>query len=99
MITMTPEAGSYLSAALSKVTQREHEGECFRLARSKEGQIALVPGKQTPEDVALVHENTTVLVVERDLAEDLQGHRVDIEENAQGSKSLVLTGQAPEPGT
>lgn len=91
MLTMTPEAGSFLSHALTNMPPGREEGHCFRLAQSDSGRIALTWSEQTEEDLALVHEDRTVLVVNRQLAEVLKGRRVDVEDGGKGGEGLVLS--------
>jgi hypothetical protein len=86
MITVTDGAREYLHGAASGLA----ENECFRLARSVGGKIALVTGLPVDSDVTFEHEKTTVLAVEAELAEDLKGRTVDIEEKEEGKKGLVL---------
>ena len=91
MLTMTPQAGSFLFNALDSVPPEADRDHCFRLAQSDDGQITLVLGKQTEQDLALAHEDKTVLVVDRQLAEGLDGRRVDLQDDGKGGESLVLS--------
>jgi hypothetical protein len=86
MITVTDGAREYLRGAASGLAK----DECFRLTRGMGGKIALVTGRPADSDVTFEHENTTVLALEAELAEDLEGRTVDIEEREAGKKGLVL---------
>jgi hypothetical protein len=91
MLTITPKAGSFLSNALDSVPPEQQEAHCFRLAQSDDGRVTLSLGKQTEEDLALVHEDKTVLVVDRQLAGGLEGRRVDLQDDGKGGEALVLS--------
>jgi hypothetical protein len=91
MLTMTPEAGSFLNHALGNMPPDQEEGHCFRLAQSGDGRIALTLSEQTEDDLALVHKDRTVLVVNRQLAEVLKGRRVDVQDDGKGGEALVLS--------
>ena len=91
MLTITPQAGLFLTHALESTRTEAEPDHCFRLAQSDDGRVALTLGKQTKNDVALVHEDTTVLLVDRHLAEALQGRRVDVQDDGKGGEALILS--------
>lgn len=86
MITVTDGAREFLSRAASELG----DDECLRLARGIAGKVALVPGRPVPSDVTIKHENKTILAVESQLAEDLKGRTVDVEDTQAGTKGLIL---------
>jgi hypothetical protein len=86
MITVTDGACEYLSGA----AERLGADECFRLARGMGGKIAIVTGRPVDNDVTFEHEDSTVLAMEANLAEELKDRTIDIEERAQGKVGLVL---------
>jgi hypothetical protein len=86
MVTVTDGAREYLHGAAGSLS----DDECFRLARGMGGKIAIVTGRPVDSDVTFEHGESTVLAMEPQLAEDLEGRTIDIEERAQGKVGLVL---------
>jgi hypothetical protein len=88
MITATDEAKTFLADAIKKVALDTSIGECFRIAKEDENRLAIVTGKQAEGDVAITHEDTTVLVVETDLATEIGDRTLDVRDAGQGQKAL-----------
>ena len=86
MITVTDGAREYLHGAASGLAK----DECFRLTRGMGGKIAIGTGHPVGTDVTFEHEQKTVLALEAELAEDLEGRTIDVEEKESGKVSLVL---------
>ena len=86
MITVTDGAREYLHGAAERLAS----DECFRLARGMGGKIAIVTGRPVDSDVTFDHGDATVLAMESNLAEDLEGRTIDIEQRAEGKVGLVL---------
>jgi len=91
MITLTDAAKEYLADTLKSFEEREQAIECFRLTRDDNNRVALVAGTSTPDDVAIEHEQATILVLDPDLAHDLKGRTLDVVEVGEGQKSLAWT--------
>lgn len=86
MINITDDARELLHGAITELA----DDECFRLARGTTGQIALIPGQPVQSDITIEHQERTILALESQLAEDLKGRTVDVEEKESGKKGLVL---------
>ena len=86
MITVTDGAREFLYEVASELS----DDECFRLARSSAGKIAVVTGLPLQSDVTIEHEKRTILAVESELAEDLKGRTVDVEDTKAGKMGLIL---------
>lgn len=86
LITVTDGAREFLYVAASELA----DDECFRLARGTTGKIAVVTGLPVQSDVTIKHENRTILAVESELAEDLKGRTVDVEDTKAGKMGLIL---------
>ena len=90
MISMTESARDFLALVLADLTGSGESDCCLRLMRSHDGGIALEMDTQTDEDLAFVHVGRTILVINRDLAEDYQGRRIDISAGAGQQPALVI---------
>jgi hypothetical protein len=91
MITATEDAKQVLAATLDRMPNDESAHMCLRLTRGRAGGVAIVPGLPTSDDVAIVHDDRTVLVVQRDLAWRLQGRRIRVAPGREGQVRLELS--------
>jgi hypothetical protein len=88
MITATLEARKHLAKSVRAARLDPAQGECFRMRRENERQMAVVPGKRDENDVEITHEDDTVLVIESNLADRLGDSILDIKDGGQGRKIL-----------
>jgi len=91
MITATDKAKEFLAEAIKKVSIDTTKGECFRIAKGDQDKLAVVPGTQTDGDVAITHQDATVLVIESALADELGDRTLDVREAGQGQQVLSWT--------
>jgi Fe-S cluster assembly iron-binding protein IscA len=78
MLEVTSSAAGQLRAAL--VESREGDQECFRVLL-RENCLEVIPDQPKGEDVAVEHEGEVLLVMDRDTADRLSGHKLDYDEN------------------
>jgi hypothetical protein len=90
MVTMTESARAFLAAALADLTDIAAVDRCFRLVRSPSGGVSLEMDTQTDEDLAFVHMDRIVLVIRRDLADSMQGRRIDVATGDKEEPALVI---------
>ena len=87
MLTMTEQAGEYLTKLLDEA--QAPEDKCIRLA-AKGDHLVLQFASEEDSDATYMHGGRTVLVVEEGIAEKLDGQKVDIEKK-DGKHHLVLS--------
>ena len=74
----------------------DHPEACLRLTVNPEGQLGLGVDVAGPDDNVVEHEGSYVLLVEPDLATRLVGISLDVEDNPEGSKLVVVSDQQDE---
>jgi len=86
MLAITQSAGDYLTRLL--VEAQAPDDKCVRLA-TKGDRLMMQFDKEEPGDTTFSHEGRTVLVVDQELAQGLQGRKITVEEK-EGGAHLVL---------
>ena len=89
MLTVTEAAGAHLANMLNEAETPE-EGEVAVRMLLREGQLAVTLDEPRTQDAKFDHQGATVLVIEDELAQRLDGKTLDIESDKQGS-SLVMS--------
>jgi hypothetical protein len=87
MLNISDKAREFLAGALER---NPGSDECFRLTRGASGRIAMVYGRPVESDVTIDHDDKTVLALEPDLAESLDGKTIDLQQAPEGKLDLVL---------
>lgn len=87
MPTVTDAAREYLADVL----EQTEEDDCFRLVRSQEGRLAIVTGRATKSDVKIEHDDKTILAMDPEIADALEGRTIDLAGTPEGRKELVVT--------
>ena len=62
----------------------------LRLVRAESGQLTLLLGKEELGDQVVEHEGVKILLVESELVPALEGIILDVQDNADGTKNLVV---------
>lgn len=65
----------------------------MRLTADEQAQLRLAIDVERDGDQVVEHEDSKVLIVEKDLADILQGITIDIEETSEGAR-LVIAGES-----
>ena len=99
MIGTTERARQELKKLLE--AQTEEAKACLRLVVNEQGQLMLVVDTKREGDKEVEHEGATVMVLGEDLAGELEGITIDVEDTTEGSRLIVSmdqTGtQSPAP--
>jgi len=91
-MTLTDGARDFLADALDKsVPDEQARWRCFRLARSLNGRFHLAIGSPDADDIAFVHHDRTILVLDPRLGEHLAQRRIDIQTGPVKKQRLVIT--------
>jgi len=84
MIGVTERAKQELKRILTTNTDKPEA--CLRLASNELGQLGLAIDVEKEDDHVVEHEDSKVLLVEKDLADTLQGSTIDVEDTPDGAK-------------
>lgn len=87
MLTVTDGAKRLLKETLEAHT--DDPETTIRLAVKEEGQLGIILDTESEGDQVVEHEGARVLLVSSELATDLQGSTLDIQETADGQKLIV----------
>ena len=90
MLNVTDKAAESLQESLD--TRRENDGDVLRLTRSGD-QFGLVVSQPQGEDQVVQHDERTVLVLDPDVSEALDGLTLDAVETPDG---VTLTIEEPQ---
>lgn len=93
MIGVTERAKEELKNILTANTDQPEA--CLRLTLNEQGQLGLAIDTERQGDQAVEHEESKVLLVEKDLADTLQGITIDVEDTEEGAK-LVVSNESQE---
>jgi Fe-S cluster assembly iron-binding protein IscA len=92
MLKVTEEAKQELKKILAEKVDNPLAG--IRLMSSgKPDNYDLAIDVEMPGDQVVEHKGTKVLLVSQDLSDHLDGHTLDIEDNARGKSFVVLSGE------
>lgn len=83
MVTVTEEAKAHLATILDE--NNIPEEQAVRLLVGPNG-LGLAPDTPKDEDTAFDHNGRTVLLMEQNIAEQLDGRTMDVEETEQGAQ-------------
>jgi len=86
MLTMTPEAGTYLSGILNE--RNCPEDVAIRFLCEGQG-IAMRLDNAKPEDTSVEHEGRTVLLLDEQVANLLEGQTLDVEKSQEGERLFL----------
>ena len=89
MIGVTERARQELKRILTANTDKSEA--CLRLTADDQGQLGLAIDVERDGDQAVEHEDSKVLLVEKNLADTLQGITIDVEDTPEGAKLVVST--------
>ena len=87
MIGVTEQAKAELKEIL--VSKVDDPRACLRIKSDDEGQLGVEIDIEMPGDQTVEYQNSTLLVVEQELADRLSHVEIDVEDTEQG-KQLVL---------
>jgi Fe-S cluster assembly iron-binding protein IscA len=91
MLEVTERAKQELKKILSANT--DEPSACLRLTANEQGQLGLSIDVERDGDQAIEHEDSKVLLVEKELADALEGITIDAEDTPEGTK-LVVSSEA-----
>lgn len=86
MLTVTQDAKAHLANLLEH--NNVPDGTAVRLVVAEQG-LAMTTDSPGNEDATFDHEGRTVLVMENDIAEQLDGRTLDVEETDDGAELKV----------
>lgn len=87
MVGVTERARQELKRILTVNTEESEAG--LRLTVNDQGQLGLAIDMERQGDQVVEHEESKVLLVEKDLADTLQGITIDIEDTPEGARLVV----------
>ena len=87
MIGVTERAREELKRILVANTDRPEA--CLRLTANEQGQLGLAIDVERQDDQIVEHEDSKVLLVEKDLADTLHGITIDVEDTPAGARLII----------
>jgi Fe-S cluster assembly iron-binding protein IscA len=87
MIGVTERARQELKRILEANTDKPEA--CLRLTANDQGQLGLAIDVERQGDQAIEHDDSKVLLVEKDLADTLQGITIDVEDTPEGARLVI----------
>jgi len=88
MIDVTERAKKQLKELLTNNV--DHPEACLRLRTNDRGQLGLGIDIEMPGDEVLEYEGSKLLLVERELADSLEGIALDVEDSNEGSRLVIV---------
>ena len=88
LMEVTERAKQELKKILTANTDKSEA--CLRLVTNEGGQLGLTIDVERDGDQTIEHENSKLLLTEKELADTLQGITIDVEDTPEGTK-LVST--------
>jgi Fe-S cluster assembly iron-binding protein IscA len=88
MLTLTDAATEHIANLLDETDTPDDTA--IRLVASEEG-LAMVADNAKPEDTTFDHDGKTVLVMDQQVADALDGRTLDVAETDEGNKSLAIS--------
>ena len=89
MIGATDRAKQELKRILDANTDKPEA--CLRLTADDQGQLGLAIDVERQGDQVIEHADSKVLLVEKDLADTLEGITIDVEDTPEGAKLVIST--------
>ena len=87
MIEVTERARQELKRILTANTDEPEA--CLRLTANDQDQLGLAIDMERQGDQVVEHEDSKVLLVEKDLADTLQGITIDVEDTPEGARLVI----------
>jgi Fe-S cluster assembly iron-binding protein IscA len=87
MFNVTERARAKLKELLKSGS--DDESVSLRLGKTTSGALGIFPDSERPDDEVVEHEGATVLLVGREIAENVEGTTIDYEEGG-ASPGLVI---------
>ena len=87
MLEVTERARQELKRVLTANTDKPEA--CLRLTASEQGQLGLTLDEERQDDQVVEHEDSKVLLVEKNLADILQGITIDVEDTPEGARLVI----------
>ncbi len=94
MIGVTERAKAELRGILT--SHVDHPQACLRLTVNEQEQLGLGIDIEMPEDEVVEYEGSKLLVVTRELATQLEGTVIDVEDREDGAHLVIANESAPE---
>lgn len=88
MIGVTEKAKKELSKVLSDNV--DHPEACLRLRVSDEGNLGLGIDIERPDDKVVEYEGATLLVIEPELADNLDKITIDVDDGEEGDQLVIV---------
>jgi Fe-S cluster assembly iron-binding protein IscA len=88
MLNVTERARAKLKELLT--TESADESVALRLGKTASGELRLFADRERPDDQVVEHEGTAVLLIGREIAENVEGTTIDFEEG-DPAPVLVIT--------
>lgn len=90
MLAVTEAAGAYLAGILSEAEMPE-EGRVSMRIYLRDGRLAAILDEPRTQDAKFDRQGATVLVIEDELAQGLDGKTLDLDSDRQGNSLVILT--------
>lgn len=88
MLNVTERARAKLKELLT--TESIDQSVALRLGKTTSGELSIFADRERPDDQVVEHEGTAVLLIGREIAENVEGTTIDYEE-ADPGPGLVIT--------
>jgi hypothetical protein len=96
---LTAAAAQHLAQGLTQATETAEGGFCFRIIPSDTGGLKLTMAQPGPKDERFEVEGNMVLAVAPEIAQQVEGHTLDVQKLPDGSQRLMLLeGRPPDGG-
>ena len=95
-LTVTDDATTALKQVLDNVDHEE--GQVLRLVFDGEGELNLALDNQNDDDQVVAQEGDTIMVIEPDVSERLDGAVLDVKESEDGMAFTVRPAEGEEGG-
>jgi len=87
MIGVTERAREELKRVLTANTDESEA--CLRLTANDQGQLGLAIDMEREDDHVVEHDDSKVLLVEKELADALEGVTIDVEDTPEGARLVI----------
>jgi Fe-S cluster assembly iron-binding protein IscA len=88
MISVTERAKKELKEILT--SNVDHPSARLRLRTNDQGQLGLGIDVEMPDDEVVEYGGSSLLLVERELADSLEGIAIDVEDTDEGSQLVII---------
>ena len=90
MLNVTERARAKLKELLETASDDQPVG--LRLGKTTSGALGIFPDHERPDDQVVEHEGAAVLLVGREIAENVEGTTIDYEEGGPGPGLVIKKG-------